>query len=289
MTETSKKVGRAVASFVFFAAAIATTQAVAQTAPYNKQQVTITSAGLKLVGYSYKPAGAGPFPTVIWNHGSEKNPGGGSQFDSVAAVFVPAGYAVFATVRRGHGGSEGTYIVDTLNVLRAKADDSYGEVMVKLLETQQLDDQLAGIAFAKALPFVDKNNLVVAGCSFGGIQTLLSAERGVGFKAALPISPAAQTWAFNPFIRERLKRAVAKIDVPVFLIAPPNDDNLDPPRELAEEAKRAGKTKFAMKIYPPTMPEIERIHCFGGTVGFHNWAADAVRFFDGVLGRATKG
>src|SRR5262245_55868429 len=113
MTETSKQVWRAAAGVLCFAAALAATEAVAQTAPYNKQQVSITSAGLKLVGYSYKPAGAGPFPTVIWNHGSEKDPaGGGAQFDSAAAVFVPAGYAVFATVRRGHSGSEGTYIVD---------------------------------------------------------------------------------------------------------------------------------------------------------------------------------
>src|SRR5678815_745338 len=89
---------------------------IGQQPAFNKQRVTYTSAGLTLVGFVYKPDGSGPFPTVVWNHGSEKNPGGGPQFDSVAKIFVPAGYAVFAPVRRGHGGSEGVYIVDSLNV-----------------------------------------------------------------------------------------------------------------------------------------------------------------------------
>src|SRR5262245_37933636 len=261
------------------AAAIAPlTIAQAQQAPFNKQKITVMSDDLALAAYVYKPDGPGPFPTVIWNHGSEKNPGGGPQFDSVAKIFVPAGYVVFATVRRGHGGSEGPYIVDTLNVHRAKGDGSDRALMVKLLETQQLDDQFAGIAQAKTLPYVDRNKMVVAGCSFGGIQTLLAAERSRELKAALAISPAAQTWALNPLIQERLKAAVRRIDVPVLVIAPPKDNNTDPPRVLAEAAKRAGKTRFAFKIYPPTMPDSEQVHCFGGVKGFHNWASDALAF-----------
>jgi len=254
-------------------------------AQHNKQRVAFKSGALTLVGFAYHPDGAGPFPTVIWNHGSEKNPGGGPQFDSVAAIFVPAGYAVFAPVRRGHGGSEGVYIVDTLNALRAKADGSALSAAVNFLETEQLDDQLAGLAYAKTLPFVDQRRLVVAGCSFGGIQTLFAAERNVGVRAALPISPAAQSWEGNPLLRDRLKRAVRAIDIPVLLIAPPRDASLDPPRELGDEAKRAHKTSFTTKIYPATMPDSEQTHCFGGAKGFHNWGAEAVRFFNSALGR----
>jgi dienelactone hydrolase len=258
--------------------------AAAQQPPFNKQKITVTSDKLALAAYVYKPDGPGPFPTVIWNHGSEKNPGGGPQFDSVAKIFVPAGFVVFATVRRGHGGSQGTYIVDTLSVHRAKRDGSDRALMVKLLETEQLDDQFAGIAQAKKLPYVDQNKMVVAGCSFGGIQTLLAAERSPELKAAFAISPAAQSWAFNPNLQDRLKSAVGKIDAPVLVIAPPRDDNIDPPRVLAEEAKRAGKARFAARIYPPTMPDSQQVHCFGGVKGFHNWASDAVAFFRDALG-----
>jgi dienelactone hydrolase len=56
-----------------------------------------------LVGFLYQPEGEGPWPTLIWNHGSEKNPEAGPQFDTVASVFVPAGYVVFAPERRVPG------------------------------------------------------------------------------------------------------------------------------------------------------------------------------------------
>src|SRR5262245_39693155 len=68
----------------------------------SKERVTFKSDGLTLVGFLFKPDGPGPFPGLIWNHGSEKNPGAIRQFDAVAAIFVRAGYVVFAPVRRGH-------------------------------------------------------------------------------------------------------------------------------------------------------------------------------------------
>lgn len=271
---------RALAAIALLAAA-----APIQNAPFNKTRATFKSGPNTLIGFSYHPDGPGPFPTVIWNHGSEKDPAGGPQFDSVAKVFVPAGYAVFATVRRGHVGSEGPYIVDTLNAARQRLDGSAQVLLVRLHETEQLDDQLAGVTYAKTLPFVNAKKLVVAGCSFGGIQTLLAAERAsaVGFKAAFPISPAAQTWASSPLMQERLKKAVAQITIPVLLIMPPKDASLEPARVLGAEAARIGKKQFRTVIYPPTMPENEQTHCFGGAKGFHNWAKDAVDFFNAAL------
>jgi len=53
-----------------------------------KQRVTFESSHLRLVGFLYRPSGQGPFPAVIWNHGSERNPGTGPQFDAVADVSV---------------------------------------------------------------------------------------------------------------------------------------------------------------------------------------------------------
>jgi len=32
------------------------------------------------------------------------------------------------------------------------------------------------------------------------------------------------------------------------------------------------------------VPKDEQTHCFGGVKGVHNWAGEAVDFFDGVLG-----
>ena len=86
----------------------------------NKERVTFKSDNLTLVGYLFKPDGDGPFPAVIWNHGSEQDPGGSQEFDGIAQVFVPAGFVVFAPVRRGHVGSEGQYISDQVGAVRRR-------------------------------------------------------------------------------------------------------------------------------------------------------------------------
>ena len=52
-------------AFRALAAIALLTAAAHQTSPFNKTRVTFKSHDLTLVGYSYHPSGAGPFPTVI--------------------------------------------------------------------------------------------------------------------------------------------------------------------------------------------------------------------------------
>ena len=246
-------------------------------APATK--VTFQSGGLTLVGFLYQPEGEGPWPTLIWNHGSEKNPGAGPQFDAIASTFVPAGYVVFAPQRRGHGESGGEYVVDRVkSAIQLQGKREGNRLLVRLLETEQLDDQLAGLAYVKRLPIVDPERIVVAGCSFGGIGTLLGAERGAGYKAAISISPAALSWEGNEDLRSRLVKAASRINVPTLLIQPPKDASLGPSHVLGPVAERAGKP-LTVKVYPATGPEKEQGHCFGGASGMHVWAEDAKAFF----------
>lgn len=247
----------------------------AQNARYAKERVTFKSANFTLVGFLYKPDGAGPFPGLIWNHGSEKDPASKPQFDAVASVFVPAGYVVFAPVRRGHSDSTGPYIQGQLETARNHTERT--QLQVQLLG-EQFDDQLAGLAYLKGLPYVDQKRLAVAGCSYGGIQTLLAAERGAGYRAAVAISPAALSWAGNPLLRERLIAAARRTEVPVFVIQPPKDASLEPSLVLAREGQRAGKP-FTAKIYPETIAAESQTHCFGGIPrGSHIWAQDVLAF-----------
>jgi dienelactone hydrolase len=246
--------------------------------PYNKERVSFKSGSLTLVGFLFRPDKPGRLPALVWNHGSERNPGTMPQFDAVAAVFVPAGYVVFAPVRRGHGGSEGTYIQDQLQ----RAGPGRDRIQVQLLE-EQVDDQLAGLAYLKSLPYVDRSRIAVAGCSYGGIQTLLGAERGAGYGAAVAISPAALSWNGNPLLRDRLVQAVRKIDIPVFLIQPPRDASLEPSRVLGGEFERLGK-RYTGKIYPGSIPGELQTHCFGGIRrGSGVWAQDVLAFLAGAL------
>jgi dienelactone hydrolase len=244
----------------------------------SAKRVTFQSGGYSLVAHLYQPEGAGPWPVLIWNHGSEKNPGAGVQFDTVASVFVPAGYVVFAPERRGHGASEGEYVVDRVKAaFRLQGKDEANRLTVSLLESEQLDDQLAALAYVKRLPFVDPQRIVAAGCSYGGIESLLGAESRLGYKAAISISPAALSWDRNDYLKARLVKAVTRLNIPVLLIQPAKDASLAPSHVLGAAAARAG-TPLTVKVYPATGPSKEQGHCFGGASGTHVWADDAKAF-----------
>src|SRR2546423_58854 len=88
----------------------ASARVTAQTEPLTQQEVTFAAADLVLHGRLFVPDGAGPFPAVVWNHGSEKAPG--PYFPGLARPFVAAGYVFFAPFRRGQGTSPGPYIMD---------------------------------------------------------------------------------------------------------------------------------------------------------------------------------
>ena len=269
---------------IVVALVVACLPAAAQTPPlFNKRHVTFPSGDLALAGYVYKPAGDGPFPAVLWNHGSEPDPGGRAEFDSVAAVFVPAGFVVFAPMRRGHSDSQGEYIRDAIERESSVAGSEAGmRLGAQLLETSQVDDQLAGLTYLKEQTFVDTTRIVVAGCSFGGIQTLFGAARHVGYRAAVAISPAALSWEHSSDLRERLKNAVARIDIPVFLIQPAKDASLEPAKVLGPILTKRNAAN-RVKVYPATGPPSEQMHCFGGAKGMHVWGADAVAFVGAAL------
>jgi dienelactone hydrolase len=255
----------------------------AQAAPFNKRHVTFKSGDLTLAGYLFKPPGDGPFPTVLWNHGSEPDPGHGPQFDSVAAVFVPAGFVVFAPMRRGHSDSQGEYIRESMQRESALHGQAAGvRLGVRLLETSQVDDQLAGLAFLKGQPFVDTTRLIVAGCSFGGIETIFGAARHAGYRAAVSISPAALSWNNSPDLQTRLKDVVSKIDIPMFLIQPAKDASLEPSKVLGPILTRRN-TANRVKVFPATGPEAQQAHCFGGAQGMHIWGPEAVAFVQAAL------
>ena len=242
-------------------------------------KVVLQFEGRSLVGYLYKPEGAGSFPALVWNHGSEQDPAAGPQFATVASFFVPAGYVVFAPMRRGHGESEGEYIVARAKLTgRVQGRSAADQLVVHLLESEQLRDQLAGLAFVQTLAYVDQRKIFVAGCSFGGIEALLGAEARPGYRAAVSISPGGLSWERSDRLRSRMIQAVRRMEVPVLLIQPAHDASLGPSRVLGAEATRANKP-VTVKVYPEVGTREEQGHCFGGAGGMHIWAEDAKAFF----------
>jgi hypothetical protein len=89
----------------------------------------------------------------------------------------------------------------------------------------------------------------VGGTSFGGIETVLGAERG-DYCAAIDSSGGAQSWTEAPELRSLMIQAVRNSRAPIFFFQAANDFDLSPSKTLSAEMKEAGKT-YEVKIYPP--------------------------------------
>jgi dienelactone hydrolase len=136
--------------------------------------VAIDGATVKLSTVTYRPTGDGPFPTLIFHHGS------GSferPYDpkAVAQWFVARGWAVIAPSRRGRGGSEGV--------------DEEGSSCSEAEAAEGADRALADIdAVTPALiaqPFVDRSRIAVGGDSRGGILSIAWSGRHFEVRAVV--------------------------------------------------------------------------------------------------------
>jgi carboxymethylenebutenolidase len=212
--------------------------------------VTFQSGSLQLKGLLWKPFGKGPFPAIMYNHGSEARP---ERFlTKTPYVFLEHGYAFFAPFRRGQGFSkgQGKYIIEQLDsASKAGGQSARFALVIKLHETSQLQDQLAALTFLKSQPGIDANRIALVGISFGGIQTMLMAQHD-GIKAALNFAGAAMMWEKSPEVAAWMQQGVSRIKTPVYFIQAENDFSIKPSLVLSEEMKKLGRP-YVLKIYPP--------------------------------------
>jgi carboxymethylenebutenolidase len=223
--------------------------------------VVVQSGALSLRALLWRPEGRGPFPAVLFNHGSwPRDTRSGrpareifAQAASLGPVFARHGYVFLFLFRRGAGLSagQGTHAGDLLErELAANGQAARNRLQVRLLERDELTDALAGLAFLRALPEVDSQRVAVAGHSFGGSLTLLLAERDSTLAAAVDFAGAAASWERSPELRALLLTAVGATTVPIFFIHAANDYSLAPGKALAAEMARLGKP-HRIKIFPP--------------------------------------
>src|SRR4030095_712540 len=97
-------------------------------------------------------------------------------------------------------------------------EDARNRLQLQLLETDHLDDALAGVAFLRSLGVVNPRRVVVIGHSFGGSLTLLVAERDSSLRAAIDFAGDAVSWRRSPKRRERLLPAGGPSVVPSLLV-----------------------------------------------------------------------
>jgi carboxymethylenebutenolidase len=261
--------------------------------PVARQTVEIPSGNLRLKAFFWKPAGPGPFPAVLFSHGS-----GGADAattagmpiteaaERLAPLFLKHGYAFLYLFRRGQGLSadQAPFTQDVLQREEAaKGKEARQHLQFMLLTTDQLDDVVAALSFLKTLPGVDAKRVAVAGHSFGGQLTLLAAERDSTVRAVVAFGTAANSWERSPELRERLLTAVRKTSASIMLIHASNDYDTTPGTALTAELARLHKPHL-LKIYPPVGQSTDEGHNFL-YLAIPQWEPDVFKFLDDYVKR----
>jgi carboxymethylenebutenolidase len=226
----------------------------------------------KLQAYLWRPAGAGPFPAIVYNHGSEPDPKAGTESD-VGPFFAKSGYVVLFPYRRGAGKSDGVYWRAEVDKL---PEDKREQAAIDRLVVEN-DDVVTAIEWLRAQKFVDGARVSVAGCSFGGIQTLFTAERPLKLNAAVDFAGGAMSWAGNPLLRARLQQAAEHAQAPVFFVQAQNDFNTSPSQVLSEAMRKKGLTQ-RMRIFPPFGTTPREGHGQFCMHGVQEWGPDVLDF-----------
>ena len=172
--------------------------------------VVVRSGALQLRALLWRPNGKGPFPAVLFNHGrglTPQTPGRVEGITKLARVFANHGYVFMALFRRGEdlSADQGVFIGNLLERERvANGDEAATRLQVQLLESDHLEDALAGLAFLRTAANVDPRRVAVVGHSFGGSLSLLVAERDSSLRAVVSFAGAAGSWEGSPDLRARL-------------------------------------------------------------------------------------
>lgn len=142
----------------------------------QREQLWLVPSPLKGVlmhSYLYRPAGDGPFPLAVINHGSDEDPARRArvalpQFPALAAWLVARGYAVLLPQRPGHGVTGGRYL---------EGQGFCGSPDFKRAGLAAAYSIESAIDFMQAQSFVQPDGIVVIGNSAGGWAALALASR----------------------------------------------------------------------------------------------------------------
>jgi dienelactone hydrolase len=204
------------------------------------------------------------------------------QAASLGPVFARHGYVCLFLFRRGVGLStgQGSNAADILDrELAAGGLTARNRARLELLQTTELHDAQAGLAFLRGVPGVDPGRVAVVGHSFGGALTLLLVERDSAVRAAIDFAGAAGSWDASPELRERLLEAVRIIPASVLFIHALNDYSVSPGTALAAEMTRLGKP-HRLIVYPPFGSTTSQGHNIVD-LNITSWESDVFAFLAG--------
>lgn len=171
--------------------------------------------------YLCTPAGEGPFPGVLYNHGGKGNAIGGD-LEGTCRALAEAGYIAYSKQRSL-----------TLEITKHPAD------------------VLEGLEALKSMNNIDEDNIAIMGFSRGGLLALtLAIESPELFNAIILMAPAlgGETGIYD------VMEDVSSISAPVLILVSENDlyqaDHLSICNDLKDALEDANK-EVELIVYPP--------------------------------------
>jgi dienelactone hydrolase len=156
----------------------------AEQGAFRRQAWLVPSAqsGVMMRTTLFRPAGPGPFPLVVINHGTTQNAERRRRldvpdFDSMAQWFVRRGFVVAVPQRPGHGDTGGAYRED---------QGGCDEADFARAGRGAAESIAAAVAYLRTQSFVRRTGVIVVGQSAGGWAALALASRAPdGVRAAI--------------------------------------------------------------------------------------------------------
>ncbi len=186
---------------------------------------------LKFETTIFRPPGDGPFPLLLMNHGKDRgNPAkqARDRFLAMSREFVKRGYVVAVPMRKGFAASGGTYSDFGCNM----TDNGQ----------QQADDVESALRSLVQQPWVDKDRIIVAGQSYGGLATVAFGTRNfpgvrglLNFAGGLRIDGSSCDWKAS--LVTAFTSYGARTTLPSLWFYGENDSYFDHP--LAERLQQA--------------------------------------------------
>ena len=274
---------RVLAVLLALTAGLATRMATAQEEhPYYgprlvEERVRIPAPNNRIIAATVlRPEGQGPFGAVVLNHGvsasaRERARESSDLLINAAAVFARRGYVVVMPLRRGFGATGGDMAEDPGSC----SNPDYFSA-----EARAAEDVMAAYDYARTLPYVDGNRMILAGQSAGGMVSLFTAgtRNPQGLVAVLsfaagrggdPDATPGVPCAVEPVARV-LDTVGKNIRVPVLMHYSENDLFFSPKISRGwYERLSAGGAKAEYALQPAFGKDGHYI--FGDTLGVRYW------------------
>jgi dienelactone hydrolase len=208
--------------------------------------VFYSSGTVRIEAYVYRPTGTGPFPVVVYSHGSRK----GYEREERPMAFVgnmlaSQGYLVVVPERRGYGKSDGRTFAEEVG------NDVGGKMLARL--EAEADDVLAAMNYAATIDGADLNRLALVGFSQGGSVSIRAASRRSDVRALVDQAGGSLTWSRSPDLRRALTDWAKTLKMPVLCMDAANDATTDAVKAVCDAAHRGG-ADTRVTIYPAFTP-----------------------------------